>query len=181
VDLGRLKKLRSLGLQSIGITSNGIALHRKLPTLVDNGLTHLNLSLDTLDPFKFELITRRSGHDAVLKSFRAALQNPRIKTVKLNVVIMRGVNDNEVLDFVDLTKELNVSVRFIEVGTVPSFHINRLFVNFPLHSSCRLLVCTDQELLPVPSPTIVQAINGVKIKWCRRRICLEEFPNNILA
>jgi cyclic pyranopterin phosphate synthase len=95
------------------MTTNGIALHRRLPIFVDSGLTHLNLSLDTLDPFKFELITRRRGHGAVLKSLDTAL-HLSMKSIKLNVVVIRGLNDSEVLDFVKLTKDKPISVRFIE-------------------------------------------------------------------
>ncbi|EJU02645.1 molybdenum cofactor biosynthesis prote [Dacryopinax primogenitus] len=112
--VGRLSGLRDLGLQSIGMTSNGLALHRKLPDLVENGLTHLNLSLDTLDQFKFELITRRRGHDAVVKSLDTALSLPGLQSVKLNVVVVKGLNDSEVFDFVEMTKERPLSVRFIE-------------------------------------------------------------------
>lgn len=95
------------------MTTNGIALHRRLPALVENGLTHLNLSLDTLDPFKFEIITRRRGHDAVLKALETALTLP-IESIKLNVVVIKGLNDFEVLDFIKLTKDKPISVRFIE-------------------------------------------------------------------
>jgi len=95
------------------MTTNGIALHRRLPALVENGLTHLNLSLDTLDPFKFEIMTRRRGHDTVLRTLDVALQLP-IETIKLNVVVIRGLNDVEVLDFVELTRHKPISVRFIE-------------------------------------------------------------------
>ena len=131
--VGRLNELRKLGLRSIGITTNGIALQRRLPALVENGLTHLNIrytycqslekfhrsspcfcSLDTLDPFKFELMTRRIGHDAVLRSLDTALSIPELRSVKLNAVIVKGLNDHEVLDFVDLTKDKDISVRFIE-------------------------------------------------------------------
>lgn len=56
-----LGKLRSVGLKEIAMTSNGIALWRKLDRMVKGGLTHLNLSLDTLDPFKYQIITRRMG------------------------------------------------------------------------------------------------------------------------
>lgn len=56
-----LGKLRSIGLKEIAMTSNGIALWRKLDRMVAAGLTHLNLSLDTLDPFKYQIITRRMG------------------------------------------------------------------------------------------------------------------------
>jgi len=56
-----LGKLRPAGLKEIAMTSNGIALWRKLERMVAGGLTHLNLSLDTLDPFKYQIITRRMG------------------------------------------------------------------------------------------------------------------------
>ncbi|KAI0718947.1 molybdenum cofactor biosynthesis prote [Cerioporus squamosus] len=112
--VGRLNALRQYGLQSIGMTTNGIALHRKLPALIENGLTHLNISLDTLDPFKFEIMTRRMGHDAVLRSLQTALQSSELQSVKLNVVVVKGLNDHEVSDFVELTRENRLSVRFIE-------------------------------------------------------------------
>ncbi|RPD82180.1 molybdenum cofactor biosynthesis prote [Lentinus tigrinus ALCF2SS1-7] len=112
--VGRLNELRQYGLQSIGMTTNGIALHRKLPALIENGLTHLNISLDTLDPFKFEIMTRRMGHDAVLRSLHTALASPELQSVKLNAVVVKGLNDHEAVDFVEMTKESRLSVRFIE-------------------------------------------------------------------
>ncbi|KDQ63119.1 hypothetical protein JAAARDRAFT_367485 [Jaapia argillacea MUCL 33604] len=112
--VGRLHDLNTYGLKSIGMTSNGIALHRRLPQFIQNGLTHLNLSLDTLDPFKFEIMTRRPGHEAVLRSLEVALQSPDLRSVKLNVVIIKGLNDHEVLEFVAMTRDQNLSVRFIE-------------------------------------------------------------------
>jgi cyclic pyranopterin phosphate synthase len=111
--LESLNSLRSLGLKSIGMTTNGIALHRKLDRLKDSGLNALNISLDTLDPFQFQLMTRRNGLDAVLKSLDKAV-NLQFDSVKLNVVVINGVNDNEILSFVNLTKSLPIYVRFIE-------------------------------------------------------------------
>jgi molybdenum cofactor biosynthesis enzyme MoaA len=58
--------LREYGLKTIAMTTNGIVLSRKLPSLVRSGLTAVNISLDTLDPHKFQIITRRKGHDRVL-------------------------------------------------------------------------------------------------------------------
>ncbi|KAF7311128.1 Elp3 domain-containing protein [Mycena chlorophos] len=107
-----LNDLRADGLKSIGMTSNGIALHRKLPEFVRNGLTHLNLSLDTLDEFRFEIMTRRRGFPAVLKALDTALEY--LPYVKLNVVVVKGLNDSEVLDFVEMTKDRPIFVRFIE-------------------------------------------------------------------
>ncbi|KAL9937418.1 hypothetical protein V8E36_003827 [Tilletia maclaganii] len=109
-----LNDLRPLGLTQIGLTSNGIALHRKLPDLVRAGSTHLNLSLDTLDPFKFEFMTRRRGLEAVLRSLDRALELG-MGSVKLNVVVVKGLNDGQdVLDFVHFTRDKPVTVRFIE-------------------------------------------------------------------
>lgn len=59
-------------------------------------------------------MTRRIGHDAVLRSLDTALSIPELRSVKLNAVIVKGLNDHEVLDFVDLTKDKDISVRFIE-------------------------------------------------------------------
>ncbi|CAE6477394.1 hypothetical protein ACGC1H_007619 [Rhizoctonia solani] len=122
-----IRDLQGLGVQQIGMTSNGIALWKKLPELVHSGLTHLNLSLDTLDPHKFERMTLRRGHDKVLKSLHTALSlhassqapmpnysGPRLQSVKLNTVLIRNVNDSEIARFLALTRSNPMSVRFIE-------------------------------------------------------------------
>lgn len=114
VDLiGELGKLKQYGLQTIAITSNGIALKRKLPELVKNGLNLLNISLDTLDPLKFELITRRKGLERVIESIDQGIALG-LRPLKLNCVVVRGVNDQEVLDFIEMTRTKAVDVRFIE-------------------------------------------------------------------
>ncbi|XP_060668482.1 GTP 3',8-cyclase, mitochondrial [Ziziphus jujuba] len=107
----RLSNLK--GLKKLAITTNGITLGRKLPRLKECGLTSLNISLDTLVPAKFEFMTRRKGHQRVIESINAALDlgyNP----VKVNCVVMRGFNDDEICDFVKLTQEKPINVRFIE-------------------------------------------------------------------
>ena len=101
------------GLKDLAITSNGLVLARKLAALKANGLTAVNISLDTLLPSKFELLTRRTGHDRVLGAVQAAL-DAGFSPVKLNCVVMRGVNEDEMLDFVALTRDRNINVRFIE-------------------------------------------------------------------
>ncbi|KAJ1030537.1 hypothetical protein NDA16_001446 [Ustilago loliicola] len=110
-----LNSLKQYGLEQIGITTNGIALgRRKLDTLVQNGLTHLNLSLDTLDPFKFEFMTRRRGHEAVIDCIERALALG-MPSVKINVVVIKGLNDKQdVIDFVRFTKDKPITIRFIE-------------------------------------------------------------------
>ncbi|OZJ03334.1 hypothetical protein BZG36_04225 [Bifiguratus adelaidae] len=111
--VAELGKLKHLGLKHIAMTSNGIALKRKLPKLVENGMDGLNLSLDTLDSNKFEIITRRRGFENVLGSVDQAI-DLGMKSVKINCVVIRGVNDREVPDFVAFTQKKPVNVRFIE-------------------------------------------------------------------
>lgn len=101
-------------INSVGITTNGITLSRHLPTLVENGLTHANISLDTLQSNKFEEITRRKGLSQVLKAIEHASELLPKGNVKVNCVVMKGFNDNELRDFIELTKDLPVDMRFIE-------------------------------------------------------------------
>ena len=107
---GRLNAID--GLDTIAITTNALVLHRKLPKLVEAGLTHVNISLDTLMDFKFEVISRRKGFHLVMKGIDSALELGL--PVKLNCVAMKGFNDDEIVDFVAMTKDKDVDIRFIE-------------------------------------------------------------------
>jgi cyclic pyranopterin phosphate synthase len=109
--------LRSKGLKELAITTNGISLHRKLDSMVEAGLTGVNLSLDTLDPYQFQIMTRRKGFDAVMKCIERILEmNKRGAGVKLkvNCVVMRGLNERDIIPFVELGREKDIEVRFIE-------------------------------------------------------------------
>lgn len=109
--------LRSKGLKELCLTTNGISLHRKLDAMVEAGLTGVNLSLDTLDPYQFQLMTRRKGFDAVIKSLNRLLDMNRLGAgikLKLNTVVMRGVNEREIIPFVEMGREHDIEVRFIE-------------------------------------------------------------------
>eukprot|EP01127_Copromyxa_protea_P019238 TRINITY_DN6195_c0_g1_i2.p1 TRINITY_DN6195_c0_g1~~TRINITY_DN6195_c0_g1_i2.p1 ORF type:complete len:381 (+),score=38.52 TRINITY_DN6195_c0_g1_i2:32-1174(+) len=107
-ELGNIPQIKILAL-----TTNGIVLPRKLPKLVHAGLNAVNISLDTMDPFKFQIITRRLGFEQVLKSIDLALEHG-IPLVKVNCVVQRGVNDMEIADFVAWTRDKPIQVRFIE-------------------------------------------------------------------
>ncbi|KAH8673577.1 hypothetical protein BX600DRAFT_480036 [Xylariales sp. PMI_506] len=113
----QLGLLRSHGLRELCLTTNGLTLHRKLDAMVEAGLTGVNLSLDTLNPWQFQIMTRRKGFDAVMRSIDKVLELNRhgagVK-LKINCVVMRGVNDKEIIPFVDMTREKEVEVRFIE-------------------------------------------------------------------
>ncbi|XP_014116721.1 PREDICTED: molybdenum cofactor biosynthesis protein 1 isoform X2 [Pseudopodoces humilis] len=112
VDIvGQLYKLE--GLKTIAVTTNGINLTRLLPQLKEAGLNAINISLDTLVPAKFEFIVRRKGFHKVMEGIHKATELG-YHPVKVNCVVMRGFNEDEVLDFVDFTKDLPLDVRFIE-------------------------------------------------------------------
>lgn len=100
------------GLEQVGITTNGLVLTRQLVPLQRAGLDAVNISLDTLRPERFEKFTRRRGWERVIAGIDLAVQlgyRP-----KVNCVLMRGQNDDEILDFVEFTKDRNVDIRFIE-------------------------------------------------------------------
>jgi GTP 3',8-cyclase len=109
--------LRSNGLKELCLTTNGISLHRKLDAMVEAGLTGVNLSLDTLDPYQFQIMTRRMGFEAVKKSIDRILELNRLGAgikLKINCVVMRGINEREILPFVEMTRDSDLEVRFIE-------------------------------------------------------------------
>jgi len=105
------------GLRDLCLTTNGIALHRKLDSMVEAGLTGVNLSLDTLDPFQFQIMTRRKGFEAVTRSIERILEMNRLGArikLKINCVVMRGINEREIIPFVEMGREKDIEVRFIE-------------------------------------------------------------------
>ena len=102
------------GIDDISLTTNGTLLRRYAAELRQAGLQRVNVSLDTLKPDKFELITRRDGLDDVLGGIEAA-RAVGLSPVKLNMVAMAGVNDDELLDFAAKTINEEWHVRFIEL------------------------------------------------------------------
>lgn len=105
--------IKALGVEQLAMTSNGIVLNRLLPQLQKAGLTHLNISLDTLDPSRFERITKRQGHERVMQSVHRALEMS-FTSIKINCVVRKGVNEDELPLFVLMTKNMPVEVRFLE-------------------------------------------------------------------
>ncbi|KAK5138545.1 hypothetical protein LTR08_000133 [Meristemomyces frigidus] len=113
----QIGSLRRNGLKELALTTNGISLHRKLDQMVEAGLTGVNISLDTLDPFQFQLLTRRQGFEAVMKSINRVQEMNKLGAnvkLKINCVMMRGLNDHQLLPFVEMTRDQDVEVRFIE-------------------------------------------------------------------
>jgi cyclic pyranopterin phosphate synthase len=104
--------LHSFPEMDIRVTTNGTLLQGKVERLASMGLKHINLSLDTLNRDTFARITGRDAFPAVWETFEECLEQGL--KVKLNVVAMRGVNDEELAAFLRLAMERPVDVRFIE-------------------------------------------------------------------
>jgi cyclic pyranopterin phosphate synthase len=139
------------GIEDIALSTNGLLLAEQLDGLVDAGLRRINFSLDTLRADRFEAIARRPGLDAVLRSVDAAIA-AGLAPLKLNCVVMRGRNDDELADFAMLTVDRPIFVRFIEVMPV---HENLQMQRDTYISSDEILerIAALGVLNPLPGPS----------------------------
>jgi len=100
-------------LEDINITTNGVMIHKHIETLEKlQKIKNINLSIDSLKAGKFNEITRRNVFDEVFKTMETLEKSSM--NLKLNVVVQSGINTNEITDFVKLTKDKDIAVRFIE-------------------------------------------------------------------
>ena len=106
-----LRELSALPIE-LAITTNGILLDRYLPLFKEINLTNINVSLDSLSEEKNLLIKKRDFYQKVRENIALLLANQI--TPKLNVVVMRDINHNEIVDFIELTKNTPLDVRFLE-------------------------------------------------------------------
>jgi len=115
-DLPKLVKMLSQmeGIEELSLTTNGTVLKKYALELKQAGLSRVNVSLDTLKPDKFRYITRLGELKTVLEGIAAA-KEAGFEPVKINTVIMRGMNDDEILDFAKMTYKDGCHVRFIEL------------------------------------------------------------------
>ena len=124
------EKLGALpGLDELTMTTNGSQLERYAEPLLKAGIKRLNISLDSLNPLRFEALTRRAKLDQVLTGIRAAAATG-FERIKLNAVVLKGRNDDEVIDLVDFARDLNIDISFIEempLGVVSSHNRQEAF------------------------------------------------------
>jgi cyclic pyranopterin phosphate synthase len=115
-ELPKLIKMLSRieGIQELSLTTNGTLLKNYALELRQAGLSRINLSLDTLKPDRFRYITRLGRLKDVLEGISAA-KKAGFDPVKINAVVMQGINDDEILDFARMTCEEGCHVRFIEL------------------------------------------------------------------
>ncbi len=101
------------GLSDLRLTTNGSLLAEKVAALKEAGLKRINVSIDTLDPDKFKRMTKRGDLTKVLEGLFAA-KRCGFRPIKINAVIERGVNDDDIIDLVEFSREHGFAIRFIE-------------------------------------------------------------------
>lgn len=106
-----LEKLSSLPVE-LAITTNAVSVDRFIDTFKACGIQNINVSLDSLDATKFEKITRRNYFKKVYDNIMLLVKNGF--NVKLNAVLIKGFNDNEIIDFINLAEKYPINIRFIE-------------------------------------------------------------------
>ncbi|MBI5179226.1 MAG: GTP 3',8-cyclase MoaA [Nitrospinae bacterium] len=151
------------GIEEVAMTTNGVLLGRMMPALQAAGLSRVNVSLDTLRPERMRALAGHDFTEPVLNTIRAIAEKGEWP-VKVNVVAIRGINDDEILDFARLAAELPVEVRFIEM--MPTAH-NRLWNGKTCLPSAEIerTIRERYELLPGPrglsgGPAVVYGIAG---------------------
>lgn len=113
--IGLVEKMKSIpGVEEIGMTTNGILLGKHGEALKKAGLDRVNISLDSLQPGKYREITRGGNLEEAMAGINEAAR-VGLTPIKLNVVVIKGFNDDEILDFVQLTLQHDYQVRFIEL------------------------------------------------------------------
>ncbi|MFZ2331188.1 MAG: GTP 3',8-cyclase MoaA [Atribacterota bacterium] len=113
--VGFIRQLRQIGgLEDISMTTNGFFLSEMAQSLKSAGLDRVNISLDSLDREKFKAITGFDGLPKVREGIDAALREG-LTPVKINVVLLKGINDDEIENFIKLTIAQPLNVRFIEL------------------------------------------------------------------
>lgn len=119
------------GIQEIAMTTNGILLKPMLKSLKEAGLDRVNISLDTLKPDKYAQMTRGGDLQAVFEAIEET-KSLGMSPIKINVVLMKDFNDDEIEDFVNLTRLEPIEVRFIElmpIGEVSKWSKNQYLSN----------------------------------------------------
>jgi len=152
LDLHKLVAMLSAipGIEDIALSTNGMLLAQRIDALIAAGLRRVNISLDTLREDRFFAIARRHGLDRVLAGIDAAL-DAGLEPVKINCVVMRGRNDDEVGALAELTRDRAVFVRFIELMPVED---NLDLQREAYVSADEILerIGEIEQLVPVPGP-----------------------------
>jgi cyclic pyranopterin phosphate synthase len=140
-------------VKDIAITTNGLLLEEMAVDLKKAGLKRINISLDSLVPEKFFEMTRGGDLSKVLRGIELA-EKIGLGPIKLNVVLINGFNDDEIENFVDLTRDRNIEVRFIElmpIGEVANWSLDHFISNEEILRKVPQLQKVNKENISSPA------------------------------
>ncbi len=129
--------VRQQGVESIGLTTNGLNLSKLAAPLKEAGLDSVNISLDSLDPENFKRLGRAGRLERVLEGIETAL-NAGLR-IKLNMVVIRGANDHEVVDLLDYAIERDIELRYLELMRMGPLFQTENFPLFPMNEILELI------------------------------------------
>jgi cyclic pyranopterin phosphate synthase len=138
------------GIQDVGITTNGVLLEKYATRLAQAGLKRVNISLDTLDPIKFKSITRIGNFNKTWNGIQA-VEASGMKPIKINSVIMRGINDDELESLASLTIHNPWHIRFIEFMSL---------IDQSGYDNSK----SDQQTKYISMHEMIERLSGLKIK-----------------
>lgn len=115
-----IKGIKAIGIDDIKLTTNGFLLERMALSIKEAGINSINVSLDAIDEDGFFLMSKRNNVQRVLDGIDAALKAGL--QIKINAVIMKGVNDTQLLPLVDYAFERNITIRFLEIMAMGHLH-----------------------------------------------------------
>ncbi len=159
------------GIKDLALTTNGILLPQQAAALKEAGLDRVNISLDSLKPEVYRQTTRCGELEQVLAGIEAALALG-LHPVKINIVLMKGINDNEVMDFIRLTLEKPLHVRFIEYMPIGDHDQKYLDHYLPLTFVEETALNAGLPLSPAPLPGGAGPAESYTIKGGRGTIGL---------
>ncbi len=126
-----IKGIKALGITDIKLTTNGLKLLSVIESLIEAGLTSINISLDALDPSVFSNITKTHDLRSVLDGIDAALRKG--VSVKINTVVLKGVNDHQIIPLLEYASARNIPIRFLELMKMGYLHYNESDYFFGMH------------------------------------------------
>jgi cyclic pyranopterin phosphate synthase len=145
-----VRRFRALpGVRELSITTNGVLLAGAVDALVDAGLDRVNVSVDSLDPERFERITRRRDLDRVLEGLAACERHEHLRPIKVNVVALRGISEPEILPLAELARARPYVVRFIEVMPLDADRVWRRDLVLT-GEEVRATIAARHDLRPLP-------------------------------
>ena len=167
-------------IKDLALTTNGVLLAQQAQALREAGLHRITVSLDTLRPDQFKALTRRDAHAQVLEGIRAASQ-AGFNGVKLDTVVMRGANDDELAELIEFGKQMGAEVRFIEymdVGGATQWSPGKVFSRAEMLDALsrrygRIEPVVEDTTAPaerflLPDGTVFGIIASTTTPFCRR-------------